>query len=261
VKYKQNKIVLIRYLLWGLLLILTTQVFADIQKEKNRSYFISPNLQLGLHTKASLESPIKVLIRSGSAVEVIKTKKEFSQIKNKKGDKGWIKTDFLTQKIPVMMQVNILEQALDKAKKQLQEKQVLNKNPEIRTKIDQNKDYLDKIATYELTIADLKEKLKAWSQLGYQNKQAQKLHVEKFNQQLKQRLLDIIVIATGEKNTAISHDLIVMANNNEANSHQSLLMTLKKNYLLTIIIAVMSFIFGVFVMDALNRRRHGGYRV
>ncbi|MCN4144667.1 MAG: hypothetical protein LC437_06310 [Thiohalomonas sp.] len=56
-----------------LLSIITFISASQVSAQEEGQYFISPRLQLGLHTEGSLESPIKKLIASGMAVEVIKT--------------------------------------------------------------------------------------------------------------------------------------------------------------------------------------------
>jgi len=223
-------------------------------------YYISPNLQLGLHTQASLNSPIKTLLSSGTVVQIIKTNKDFSQIKTADNKVGWIKSQFISQQEPASVKVKKLQYALDQALKTSPETA-----PAVSSSLQKNNSNSSDatINNYKNTISALREELKAWEQLDFQDKQAQKIQAEKSNQQLKQRLSMIATLASGREVAKEQFDIssLIQAPATTDNKQYYFSSLLKKNYLLLMMVSGVSFLLGIFVMDLINRRRHGGYRV
>ncbi|WP_214660490.1 SH3 domain-containing protein [sulfur-oxidizing endosymbiont of Gigantopelta aegis] len=248
------------------------------------SHYISPRLQLGLHTKPSLESPIVDLISSGTAVEVLKVEGAFSKIKNLVGNEGWVKNKFLTQDEPAILQLNTMRAALQRAQGFMKERLAdgcpetnaaetkgsetnLTDEPAACPEVAEipaveNLSEAEKMG-YLATIAELKEEIKAWEQLDRQDRQAQKRQAEKNNQLLKEKLAMIASVAIGQNVDASQFDLTTIGELPEIQREHgsSLMKGIKKNYLLLIVVSGLSFLLGIFVMDLFNRRRHGGYRI
>ncbi|MCU7940567.1 MAG: TIGR04211 family SH3 domain-containing protein [gamma proteobacterium symbiont of Bathyaustriella thionipta] len=235
------------------------------QEQEQGQYFISPRLQLGLHTQASLESPITTLISSGMAVEVLKNKKEFSQIKLSDGTEGWIKTRFLTLEEPAIRKIEALEESLQNAleKNSSPCDSALTTEEAITETLSSQLSFNEERESYEETIATLQEELKAWEQLDSQDKQAKQIQAEKNNQQLKQRLSMIASLAMGEEVSGKQFDISTLVEIPQITNdpEQNILKLFKKNYLILLMVSGLSFLSGIFVMDVFNRRRHGGYRV
>ncbi|NOQ78623.1 MAG: TIGR04211 family SH3 domain-containing protein [Gammaproteobacteria bacterium] len=247
-----------------LLSIITFISASQVSAQEEGQYFISPRLQLGLHTEASLESPIKKLIASGMAVEVIKTEKEFSLIKISDGTEGWIKARFLTQDEPSRLTVDKLEKALQDAlnNNSISDSAAASQAPVTDTASEAQLSDEER-AAYEETVSALQEELKAWEQLDAQDKQAQKIQAEKSNQQLQKRLSMIASLAMGEEVASNQFDVSTLIELPTIidSSDTNIFKLFKKNYLILAMVSGLSFLFGIFVMDAFNRRRHGGYRV
>lgn len=250
----------------------STALAAETSKNTQEQHYISPRLQLGLHTKASLDSPIKVLISSGMMVEVLKSEKEFSKIKTEKGVEGWVKSKFITQEEPAIVKVEKMKLALQKAqqllKERLQAEETNNKTlPDsvVQKEVTEASGQLssEEKRMYEETIEGLKEEIKAWEQLDRQDKQAQKELAEKHNRLLKEKLAMIASVAIGENVDASRFNLSVKGELPEIQSEtqQTFIKTINKNYLLLLMVSGLSFLLGLFVMDVINRRRHGGYRI
>ncbi|MCW8930621.1 MAG: hypothetical protein OQL19_10330 [Gammaproteobacteria bacterium] len=257
-----------------LLLLLASLFFTVAQAETEDKHYISPRLQLGLHTRASMDSPIKVLVSSGMVVELISTEKEFSQIKTAEGDEGWVKSKFITTEEPAVQKIEKMKLALERAQQSLKDRLQAeeSKDNEVASE-DTTKKEKDMVSAtlianeerrmYESTIEGLKEELKAWEQLDRQDKQAQKEKSEKDNQILKEKLAMIASVAIGEDVDASQFDLSVRGElpDIESKTKQTLIKIIKKNYLLLLMVAGLSFLLGIFVMDLVNRKRHGGYRI
>ena len=232
-------------------------------------HYISPRLQLGIHTQASMDSPITALISSGTSVKVVKAEKEFSEIIAEDGAHGWIKSKFLTQTKPADLRVKELEAVLQSTKQKLAatvaDYSSLKENQSTLASTPASTDdeaINNKMAAYEETIKELKAELKAWEQLDSQDKKAQQVQAEQINQHLKERLAKIAVIAMGEdvgleriKTQAFSSSMI------DHSSEHPFLKLFKKDYLFNVMIGGICFFLGIFLMDLINRRRHGGYRV
>ena len=263
---KQNsEFKLYRQVVLCLLSIIICISASQVSAQEEGQYFISPRLQLGLHTEASLESPIKKLIASGMAVEVIKTEKEFSLIKTSDGTEGWIKARFLTQDEPSSLTVDKLEKALQEAlnnNNSLSDSATASETPVTDTASEALLSDEER-AAYEENIATLQEELRAWEQLDSQDRHAQKIQAEKSIQLLQKRLSMIASLAMGEDvasnqfdvNTLIELPTIIDS------TDTNIFKLFKKNYLILAMVSGLSFLLGIFVMDAINRRRHGGYRV
>lgn len=254
----------------SLIFTLLSPAYAEPQVQVEQQYYISPRLQLGLHTKASLDSPIKVLISSGMPVEVITKEKEFSQVKTPEGAEGWVKNKFLTKEQPARFKVEKMQAQLQQARLEdsKTKKTGISRSESESDLIEANKTSEnllpdDEKAIYEETISGLKEELKAWEQLDRQDKLAQEEQAEKTNEQLKAKLAMIASVATG-KNIDVSHlDMAVRGELPEMQNETKLsfLKVIKKNYILLLMAAGLSFLLGIFVMDLITRRRHGGYRI
>lgn len=257
-KKEMRRIGLFQGVLMLMFLLLGIAFQAQAQAQNERKY-ISPRLQLGLHTKASLDSPVRELLSSGTAVEVIKTDKDFSQIKTAADTAGWVKSKFLTAEEPAQRKVEQLELALQQAEQELLE---IKNTDSVQSEQGQQLSNSQKSA-YEETIAGLEAELKAWEQLDSQDKQAQKKQAEKFNEELKQRLAMIAALANGNEQKKSSYNLpeLNLFDDTDYDSKQAVLKQIKKHYLFLLIIAGLGFFLGIFAMDAYNRKRHGGFRV
>jgi len=241
----------------GMLLVFTpTDVQSQEEKQSQKKpLYISPSLQLGMHTKPAMDSPITALISSGTAVTLVKTSKDFSQVITEQGTQGWLKSKFLTEEEPATLKIKQLEQSLLEAQQQLQAQQ--NESQ------DEAEPAQSKMLDYEETIAGLKAEIKAWEQLDSQDKKANKEQADQINKHLKQRLLKIASLATGHEVNVSQLNLPRMTAVNETSDIVKLpfINAIKKDFLLNIVIGGICFFLGVFLMDLFNRRRHGGYRI
>jgi len=254
-----------KFLLTGLLLSgMITQVVAQTDIPEKRHY-ISARLQLGLHTKASMDSPVKELISSGSAVEVLNSEKDFSEIKTATGVQGWIKSKFLTREEPAAVKINQLEEALQATEEKLQLQLAEASQSDQSEPADSHSELSDsKERAYKETIASLEAELKAWEQLDSQDKRAQKEQAEKNNTELKKRLSMIAALAAGKDADSIGQlelSALSFVPESEGDLKESLLKKFRKNYMFPLMFAGLGFFLGLFMMDLHSRRRHGGLRV
>ncbi len=242
---------------------------SETDSKNNEQHYISPRLQLGLHTKASMESPIKELISSGTAIELVKTDKEYSQIRTSEGAEGWIKSKFITAEEPAVLKIEKMQSALEKAKQamlaRLQEDSAENKSPsQLGEETGSDSQLTDnEKKAYEETITKLEEELNAWEQLDRQDKLALKEQAEQANRRLKEKLAMIASVAIGEDVDTSDLNLEIQGELPELKRQlkQGIITTIKENYLLLLMVSGLSFFLGIFIVDLVNRKRHGGYRI
>lgn len=259
-----------------LCMVLVSLLFTSVQAEQasqSAQQYISPRLQLGIHTQATLESPIKQLISSGMAVEVLAVDKDFSRIKTADSIEGWVKSKFLTTNEPAAMLLEKMRQ--QKAQREKQQVAQAGAEAVAQSATDACESQAlaapsvndspgeDEKAVYEAQIAALKEEIKAWEQLDRQDKKTLQAQAEKANRQLKEKLAMIASVAIGQDVDASQFDLTVKGELPQIKHapNQTLMKAVNKNLLLLLMVAGLSFFIGVFIMDLINRRRHGGYRV
>ncbi len=231
------------------LLLLPLSVSAESEQ-----YYVTTHLQTGLHTKAAMDSPVVKLVTGGEAIEVLQAGKEFSQVQLNDGTKGWLYSQFIIPEKPAEARVTELENQLADLQEQLEENRqpaanISNNDTELQSQLEE----------YQATIARLKEELKAWEQLDFQDRQAQQEHALQINSQLKQRLSQIAALATGQDESSIK----IQVDEEVLEEEPPLLSKswFKKEYLLIIVIGGAGFFLGILIMDIINRRRHGGYRI
>ncbi len=238
------------------LLLLTTLATAT----ETKPFYVSTHLQTGLHTQAAMDSPVIKLVSGGEAISMLKAGKKFSQVQLKDGTKGWLYSQFIVQEQPAEARVEELEKQLQDLQQQLHSAQQKKADIVVAPANSSNNAELQKqLEEYQATISQLKEELKAWEQLDFQDRQAQKEHDREINYQLKQRLTQIAVLATGQKASTVH---IKVDDKKLEDGSSRLSKTLfKKEYLLIIVIGGVGFLLGILLMDMINRRRHGGYRI
>ncbi len=238
---------------FGFFLFLAQVQAADVKPEV---YYITTHLQLGLHTLPAMDSPVVELVSGGESISILKAEKKFSQVQLKDGSKGWLASQFITLEQPAESRVAELEVQLQKLQQQLQ-----GSSPAAADAADKDNALEQKITDYKETIAGLKEELKAWEQLDFQDRQAQKENARQINQQLKQRLSKIAALATVQDSEKTN---MIMDNESLSWLKKASFFNkgwFKKEYLLAVVIGGAGFILGLFIMDIINRRRHGGYRI
>lgn len=219
---------------------------------KTEQFYVTTHLQTGLHTKAAMDSPVIKLVRGGDTLVILKSGKEFSEVQLKDGTKGWLYSQFIVPEQPAEARIVELEKQLQELQEKLQSQPVKQHNSAVALQ--------KQINDYQETIAQLKEELKAWEQLDFQDRQAQQKNANQINHELKQRLSNIVALATGQEASKIQ----IRVNDEVLQQQEPLSMLttlLKKQNLLMIVIGGVGFFLGLLIMDMIYRRRHGGYRI
>ncbi len=81
------------------------------------SIWVSDEIQAPLRDKPELNSKIIIMIPAGEKVKIIKTEKDYTQIKTKSGKKGWLSNYYILKKASIHSKYNPILKELVKIKK------------------------------------------------------------------------------------------------------------------------------------------------
>lgn len=212
-----------RFLQSSLILLLVVFVSPAIAE----TVYVTNNLQIGLHADKTTDSPIIKVMASGTPLEVIKAEDKTTNVRTAEGEVGWIDNSYLLQNKPSSA---VSASGADGTQEQ-QLKTEMVKNGELQVEVAE----LRKRLGQNLNNDSLYEKI-------------DQLTVEK-----KQLEVQLAQIFEGAGQPVV--DLPDNAVGNEEHYTQT-------NLLLAFAAALVAGILaGLYLMDWLYRRRHGGFRV
>jgi len=240
----------------GLVLLLTVSAAAA------ETLYITGELKAGLHEEKRLDSPIIKIIPTGTAVEIIKREDNVSFVRDADGASGWIDNSYLVTQEPggtasqdARERVQALQQQLNAAKNRLQalQQQAQPDGATLQQLRKTNSDLEQQLKAEKLKSGDLQVQL---SELHKQ------MGVNPDNKSLYQKIADL-----SEQNKALQVQLAKARDNPDAGNGGNGAGTVASGppwrHLLAYlgIAAVLGVALGLYIMDTVNRRRHGGFRV
>ena len=228
--------------------------------------YITDKLNVGLHEEKTLDSPIVAVLPSGTELELVKREDNFSFVSDKKGTTGWVDNSYLLDEAPAGEQVKTLTARNASLVQQLKSLQAGNgnspANSEQLAKLQKENDSLqqqynsERLKTGELqvTIAELRKRLG-------QNNDTDALYQE--IDTLKETNKDLEVkLANALDNRTVAADAAgPIAEPVTAANDNSIKFSWKNLAIITSVLFVIGLAAGVYLMDFLNRRRHGGFRI
>jgi hypothetical protein len=78
--------------------------------------YVSDELVLGVYAEQNNQGQRLATLHSGAEVETLSIDGEFTQVRLSDGSVGWVKSAFLTERIPVTVRVKQLEEELDRSR-------------------------------------------------------------------------------------------------------------------------------------------------
>ena len=218
--------------------------------------YVIDKLSIGLHQERSINSPIVKLVPTGTALTVIERADDLVQVREPDGTQGWVNSKYIMTDKPGRAHVTELENA----NKKLQQEIEL-----LKTKVVTADDTAT-TANGSNTEKELEQKLNS-ERLKVGNLQAQLTD-------LKARIADIDnsdkFLADIEKLKNENSQLIAQLESSGvevqtetgAMSHDSFSFNNWKQMLIIFaVILLIGMAGGAFLLDYINRRRHGGFRV
>ena len=232
---------------------------------------VTPQVKAGLHEQKSLDSPITKLVGSGTELEIIKREDTLSFVREPEGTTGWIDNSYLGsdaggatgQLKEALDRADVLERRLAEAQQQIADLSAGKGATSVQSGTDSQRN--ETLKKQSEDAQQLKEERLKSGELQVQLAELKKrLGVNNDNESLYQRILDLetenkrleltAAGATGTEGSATSPS---------ASSPAASGITLPAGNLATILVfAVLAgLLAGLYLMDFLNRRRHGGFRV
>ena len=204
--------------------------------------YVTDEVKIGLHKEPSNESPIIKLVPSGTKLNVIERENDLIHVEEPEGVRGWVNSQNVLNNKPgktKVIELETINQELEKkigsltkeSKKSISQEELEKKLNSERLKVGELQVELTNIKSKAGNIESNKKLLADIQQLKNANKQL-----------IGQLESSGISNEVGEKN--IPHE------NHISSSPLSL-----------IIIFVIGIIGGILILDYINRRRHGGFRV
>ncbi len=219
--------------------------------------YIIDRLLVGLHKDQSLDSDIVKVIPTGTRVEILKRSGDLALVKDPKGQQGWMDSGYLMKDKPATLVLADLEQENARLKSELKsaEKKPRRQPPpqasQLQALQEQLRDLHTQLASERLKVSELSARLgRSPTQISSPDPELQQRlnMLQEENGELRQQLDNSrgntfeVVSLEPWLPAGISSDWRIWA-------------------AVGGVLLLLAFLAGVYYMDYLNRRRHGGFRV
>ena len=203
--------------------------------------YVTDKIKIGLHQEASNESPIIKLVPSGTKLNIIERENDLIYAEEPEGVRGWVNSQNILNSKPGRTKVIELETV----NKELEKKILTLQNES--GKLISNEELEKKLNTERLKVGEL--------QVELTNIKSKAGNIESNNK----LLADINHLKNANKqliNQLESSGIVSDENGNQISSKNSSL-----KFISFMIIFIFGIIGGILILDFINRRRHGGFRV
>ena len=229
-----------------------------------QTLYITDQIKVGLHQDKGTGSPIVKIVPTGTAVEVIKSEGDVSYVREPGGASGWVNNSYLLDKAPgspadqeAMARIATLEKQLSDARAQLRDLEAKAPPPPtadtrtLQQLRDENTDLSQQLKQEKLKSGELQV------QMAELRKQT---GVTPDNESLYQKITELSEQKQQlEVQLAKARDHGVAAQTTAAAPAAP--QDDRREYAYLLLALILGLALGVYLMDAVNRRRHGGFRV
>ena len=231
-----------------LLLFLTLFYIDSILAE---TIYVTDELRIGLHAEKTLSSPILRIVTSGTPLELIKTEEQLSYIREPGGIEGWVDNSYLSESgtgaeklLEAQTRIKVLEETLagntrdgnttsnedmTVLEQQLRDEQILSN--ELQSQISVLSNQIAQVSDTD----SLYEKIEQLS---------------RDKDQLETQLVSILEAGAG-------NDPIQSLDTGGDPGY----FNTRNLIIFFAVILIIGLVLGISLMDFINRRRHGGFRV
>lgn len=238
--------------------------------------YITDQLKAGLHENKSLESPIVKIVATGTRLEIVKREEELTFVKDASGASGWINNDYLMAKAPDNDSMKTLQTRADNLEKRLTEAKekslVLETQLKTQGKVlpEETLAYTAlKTAHAELNQQFNAEKLKVGELqielTELRNRVGQDSDSDTLYRQIKTLEEDKKKLEIQLAKTLDSYEAEGAAGiknlGNFANMRDGFNPGFRNMMIYIFITLVLGVFAGAYLLDVINRRRHGGFRI
>ncbi len=231
-----------KYLTIIIFLFVNIAAQAQLQTDQTQTVYITDQILVGLHVEKSLQSPIIKLIPSGSVLELVKQEAELSFVRDSTGTGGWVDTSYISEFSSAEPRIQDAEARIRSLETSLNNARLGQTSEEIDNLMQQIQDQSSVIEQLSTENQSLNQ------QLNVSNADSLYEKIELLseqNTQLESQLANILETASDPV---------------DIESTESLL-TVKNILIFSGIMLLIGIGLGIYLMDLVNRRRHGGFRI
>lgn len=222
--------------------------------------YVIDKLLVGVHEDRDLNSAIVKVLPTGTKLDVMQREGELAQVRDSDGTTGWVDGAYLMEQAPAQLQVQTLSEEIAELKRRL----AATPTSDV-TSADTGRDKL----TQENT--ELKGKLSAAKlKVGKLETQVSALEAKIAERPLTPA--DTVIADLEQKNQVLGRELEAamqsakrlesQLDDGAAPAIPLAVGSVSRSQWIAVLVAVLfAFGAGVYTMDYLNRRRHGGFRI
>ena len=252
-------------------LLLLLSLFANGANAQSETVYVIDQLLVGVHAEKNLDSAITKVLPTGTMLEVIERDGELARVKDQQGNEGWIDAAYLMQNPPARQMVERLERANSELQAQLSEAKSAGSSNDGTTstsdaqraaEVDQltkeNTELKRKLSTEMVNNTKLTDKLNnAEARLADRPLSAAETQVTELEKSVNDLKRDL------EK--SLQANKALKAENKRSIGEALPTVNLQSFswpvMVACIVVVLLAYGGGLYTMDYLNRRRHGGFRV
>ncbi len=238
--------------------------------------YITNQLKVGLHEDKSLESPIVKIVSTGTRLEIVKREEQLTFVRDPSGTTGWINNNYLMAKAPDDDTLKTLQTRTANLEKRLAEFKEKNLRLESQLKVqgkvlpEETRAYADlktahakleqqyrteklKVGKLQIELTELRNRIGQDSDTDTLYRRIKSLEEDKMKLEIK--LANTLEQYQAEGASGIEN------RGRFANVGKDFNPGLRNMIIYLLITLVLGVLAGAYLMDLLNRRRHGGFRI
>lgn len=207
--------------------------------------YITDQIQIGLHSDKSLQSPIIKLLPSGASLELVKQEEEFSFVRDSTGTGGWIDSTYISEfssAIPKIQEAETRIRNLESSLSNARQGQTSGEIENLMQQLEEQRNRLQLLSSENENL----------------NRQITSNNPDSLYEKIEQLSLDNTQLEMKLANILESTSLVPQLQ--QAEPIESF-FTLKNILILSGVLLTLGLVLGVYIMDFVNRKRHGGFRI
>ncbi len=229
----------------SLLLLFSVTLSAQAQTSQSQTVYVTDQIQVGLHTEKTLQSPIIKLIPSGAELELVKQETDLSYVRDSSGAGGWVDSSYISQFSSADPKVQEAEDRIRSLETSLNNARLGQTSEEIENLMQQLDEQSSRIEQLISENQSLNQQINASNSDSLYEKIEQ---LSEENSQLESQLANILETAAQPAD-------------NQSSQPDDGLLTVKNILILSGVILLVGIGLGIYLMDFANRKRHGGFRI
>lgn len=222
--------------------------------------YVTSSFKVGLHQDKTADSPVVKVVPSGTPLELITRGASVSNVRDSDGTSGWLDNSYLTDTAPAANdKVQDLQKKLNQAQQRIAdlEAQAGPSTPGQQSSLQkQNTDLQQQLKEEQLRAGEFQIQLSELRKRVGQNNDNASLYKQIEQLEADKKKLEV-QLSSGQGRDGEG----TMSSTGSGRTGTSFRLGFSSLAAASGIILLAGFICGVYLMDYLNRRKHGGFRV